>query len=286
MGIETIGLLAGGTLLGGLLGGGGNQISGSPPSATNQPTMTPEQQAALRDLLSNLTGRTNAFSPFTGQLSAGPTQGQASSLAAMEQQALRMATAGAGADATLTRLQGENGTDVSNMFEQSVANPAIKQFNEKILPEITKRYAGASAFSSDRRDTERRAAGDLSDSLASARSKMTFDATEAAKNRQLQAATAQGGLDMSRETAIAGLLDNLFRNNTLLQTQQQGGLDRIYQEFTRMQGGGEQNIKDILTALGLNTTNTVVNPGQQGLLQGMGPGIGSLLTMLALGGMK
>lgn len=257
-------------VIGGAMLGGGD----TPSSASNMPSQTPEQQAALQQLLQLLTGRSNATTPYGGQLSAGMTGGQNASLAALEQQSMNAAEGFGNARATLDSAMNDTGTNTSEYFRTAVEDPAIKSFQERILPSITGRFAGNAAFGSDRIAAEGKAAGDLTSSLAGARSKMAFDSQEAAKTRRLTAAGMVPGVNKT----FSDMLTQLFTAQSVPQSIQQTALDKQYQEFQRQQAGGQTNINQILAALGLQPLNTVVTPGQPGFLTGMAPGFGQALA--------
>lgn len=254
---------------------------GTAPGATDRPSMTPEQQAALQQLLARITGRSNATAPYTGSMSAGPNSGQRLSLAAMEQMAMNQA-GGPGSEGqardTLGKAMSDTGTDVGDYFENAIAKPETARFKNDILPSITARFKGNAAYGDDRLKAELGGAEDLMRTLTGKRSELTFNAKEAAKNRALQAAGMVPGMDQSR----MDMLFKLFGAQSGAQSIEQQALDRQYAEFIRQQKGEETNISQILAALGLQPLNTVVTPGQPGFLTSAAPGIGNAATQYAL----
>lgn len=255
-----------GAAVGALVGSVANNVlSDDQPSVSDRPSMTPEQQQALRNLLARLQGpNAPGMAPYTATLNVTPS-GQPS-LTALEQFSQ---------DMMRSRIDtGLDNTNIDQMFQDSVEQPAIRNFNQDVIPAIDKGYKGNSIFSSDRALARGRAGGDLASSLTAARSKMAFDASEAAKNRQIQ----RQGLAINQNQAIDQLLGQIFGGHITQDAAIQSGLDRTYQEFVRQQGAQNTNVSQILAALGLQPLNTVVTPGQPGLLTSAAPGIGQALT--------
>lgn len=252
----------------------------TPASASNRTAQTPEQEAALRQLIAHITGRTSATSTYGGPLSTGVTPGMRMSLAALEQQSLNGAGPGGMDEArsTLSRTMGDTASDTGDYFDKAVGNPETKRFMDEILPAITSRFRGNAAYGKDRTTAELKGASDLAGTLAGKRSEMVYNAREAAKNRSLTAASLVPGFDASK----ADLLYKLFGAQSGAQGLDQAALDRQYSEFVRGQKGEETNINQILAALGLNTVNTVVTPGQTGFLTAAAPGIGNAATQYAM----
>lgn len=251
---------------------------GSSPSASSMPSMTPEQQAALAQLLQKLTGRDSATTPYGRQLSASMTPGQDRSLAALEELSMNSVRDMGRAKDTLNSAMSDTGADTTDLFTKSVENPARRSFELNTMPDIGRRFKGNAIFGDDARLAERNAANDLERNLAGSRSQMVYAAQQAAKDRALKAAGMLPGMDQ----ASVDILGKLFAAQLLPQQTQQSALDRLYQEFVRGQTGEQTNVSQILAALGLQPLNTVVTPGQPGFGTAAAPGIGSAFTQYAL----
>lgn len=254
-----------------------NSGSSSRSSADQMPAMTPEQQAALQQLLAQLSGGRRTATPFNGSLS--PNMGGVNrSLAALEQQSMDSIARN---DETRGRLEGiadDSGTDIEAMFRDSVQNPLMKQFKEEIIPETTRRFGGMKAYGSDRQAMEGRDVNNLAGQLASSKSKLLFDATEARKNRALQATGMMPGLDMNNMSFIRDLLSGHMAGAGL----EQGGIDRRYADLVRGDDAENTRIQQLLAALGMSTSNTVVRPGTPSFLNSAAPGAGNALTQWLL----
>lgn len=279
--------VAAGVLGGALLGGGGDALSGSKSSSETTPTVTmsPEQQALLKKLLAELSGggpltEKSTATPYTGSFAAPLSSLQNTSLAALEQAAMNQVSGGdptikAAAKAVQDATSGEP-VDINSYFDASVANPTIKQFQDRIIPDLTKRFSGNAAWGSDRMLAERQATEDLGKTLASSRSTMSYQALSDAKNRALTAA--------SFAPAIAGaptdILTKTLTAGAVPQQTVQTDLAGQYAEFVRQQQGKTEKMNQILSALGLKPFEniTTVTPGQPGFLQGAASGVGSALT--------
>ena len=251
-----------------------------PSASTSQhPTMTPEQQEALRGLLSTLTSRTSATKPYGGSLSAPIRPGIGTSLAAMEELALNPDRMGQTRDTLSRYMNKDNVNDPREYYDRAIADPAIKEFQERIMPEITGRFRGNAAFGSDRIEAERRATEDLTKTLAGRRSELEYNAREAADTRALQAAGLMPGVEQSNLQALTALLSGQLN----VQGLEQQGLDRQYLEFIRQMGGEEKNIEQLLAALGLRSFENVTTTDQgssgiiQQILQGLSQGAGAAL---------
>ena len=256
----------------------------SEANTTQQPTMTAEQQKLLKSLVDQFNAGGNpleqtAATPYTGKLTA-PTSGlQNLSLAALEQQAMNLT----GPDSVMTAAgdavkRGASGTaaNIDKYFTESVQDPLLKAFEERVLPDVTRRFAGSAAFGSDRKTAERQTTEDLMKTLTASRSDIAFKADEAAKNRQLTAA----GIAPSLAGAPTNILSSILAAGAIPQITEQADLTAQYQEFLRQQQGQKDRLNQMLAALGLKPFEniTTVTPGSAGLLQGLSSGAGAFLA--------
>lgn len=219
-----------------------DSIFGSKPKAstTTHSTLSPEQQEIMRQLATFFGGAnpSNEFQAFNGSFTAGPTNIENTSLAALEQRAmqqgdqniqnqtLNQATQllstmfGSGGPNSADRFRGNVGDigtqDFSDAFQKGVVAPLTEQFMEQIIPGITRRAAGTgNLFSSDRQRTEDRALGELSEALAGVGAEYAYKASESAADRRLNAAQLESqfaGQDVGQ------LLDSLGLSSTLATT--------------------------------------------------------------------
>ncbi len=241
-------------------------LGGSKPSASTSPhaTMSPEQQQALQALLQRLGG--GGVNQYPGPTT---TPGQDLSLGALEQQALHSVdpasqVAIAKTRATLSDLQSESFNDPSKYFDSAIRDPAIKDFQERIMPGIGRRFAGNSIFGSDARTAERQATEDLTRGLSGERSKLEFQAKESNASRALGASQASTNL----EHTVGGIDSEKFAQLMKLFGAESIPFSQNYSEFTRQQGQNQTNIGDILAALGLKPFEniTTTTPGTSGIL--------------------
>ncbi len=251
----------------------GSFLFGSKPKATTSQTSTlSKQQQQVMDFLapylqnsaksassdnpplSNLEQTSLAgLETYAHSLVNGANQntGQPSSLAT---------TAGS----TLEDILKGQPQDIDPYFTTGVQDPMLKAFNERIVPNIEKKFAGnQNFFGGDRIGAVDRAQEDLFSSLASARANAVlseFDSTRNAKLQGLQTASDISTLPQ-RETAgnLANLLTTLTAGGVPRQ-QQQSGVDL---ESSR--------INQLLQLLGLNTTEniTTTSGGSSGNLGGI-----------------
>ena len=264
-----------------------SDIFGSQPSvqSSQQSDMNPQQLALLQQLLSGLnTGGTSATTaPYTGQLTAAANPVQGTSLAAMEQAALTAAQPGGTNAASATALTGvmnQKPQDITSYIQKAIVDPTMQAFNQQIMPAIDQRFAGQSGFGSDKAIQEGIAAGNAATGIGSAASTAAMNALQ---NQQQNTISAAESLT-STNTANTNQAISLNTAGNAAQTAAQAPLTTQYNAYLNTQQQQQQNIQNILSALGLQSftnVNTVV-PGQSGLLQGLAgnAGIGSAVASL------
>lgn len=177
-------------------------LFGSGPSQdiTPQTTLTPEQEAMLKQLLGLISGDIGGEDQTFG---IGASALETSSLAGLEalgsaipgvtspgsEAAQGAATAGLGA---LEQLFTQGPADIEEFFSETVQKPAIEAFNRDVIPGIRSRFA-PQFFGGERVEAEARAGEDLTDALVRERARIGFQA------RQQQSENVLGGL-----TALPG----------------------------------------------------------------------------------
>ena len=263
----------------------GDALFGSSPEVNTQtlPTMSPEQLKALNDLIAMLTGGENPLTQgYGGQLTAEQNAAQRASLTALEQAALKAASGEGYTKQAATSLQDilkERPEDLTQYYQQAIAAPMEAEFTGSILPELTRRFAGQSGFSSDRIAAEGKAAEGLTREMNRALSEAVLSGQRDLKGRQLSAAGALAGIPGMELQNILGIQ----AGGAAAREQEQIPLTAQYAEFQRRLAGQQMSIEDILRALGLQTKENIVSvtPGSSGILPsflgGVGQGAGQAL---------
>ncbi len=263
----------------GLLSG----IFGSKPKSTVQTrsTLNPKQQELLDILFTNIS-QPEQVTPFTGRLTAPLSEGEQTSLRALEERALAIARGDpllSGASDAILSAFDTSGSDFDEFFESTISRPLMESFREDILPAIDRKHS-KNFFTGGRRASEARATEDLLDSLVNARGRLAFETREADRTRALTAAGLAPGLASAGTTELLGIL----ASQALPREVEQLGLNAAYQEFLRQQQEKDVNINQILAALDLDTLENIatVTGGSSGLLGSFlgGPGGGALGGLL------
>lgn len=234
-----------------------DKVFGIAPFSTDRDLslLTPEQQELMTKLRE-----------FLGQPIEGTLSGtEAGSLAALEEQALSRVSGEGAAGAAGTFLEDvlqRGPTDIDSFFDTNIRDPLLEDFNEIILPNIGKRFAGQ-FFSGERQEAERRGLEDLLGTLGSERSRVALEGRRADTDAGLTAASTAGQLD----EGMLNLLATIFGAGGREQQLEQGQIDNI------------------LAALGIKGKENIVtvNPGTTGLLSsflggGGGAAIGELFA--------
>lgn len=190
-----------------------------------------------------------------------------------------------GENPLIARMLEGNPQGFEEFYRTNISQPAIREFQEEILPGLDRRFAGQS-FSTDRGTVAQRATDDLSENLLASRSKLAFDTQQQALDRAMQAlgmsgqlATSQGQLsEQARQANISDTnqaLDRLLRSRT---TSEQLGLER---QGLGLQGLGLQadisqreqaNLREALDAASLprDIENQRLQAEYQDFLRGIG----------------
>jgi len=249
-------------------------LFGEGPSTTTSvlDTLTPEQQAALNSLLRELGGSREGFG---GDTSIDPSDLSQLSLSALEARALELGNPNrenelsqSAADTLLRFLDlDSNEAGIEDFFQTNIRDPALQEFQESILPAISRDFGGANFFSSERRTSDSDAQGDLIRSLTQARSGLAFNARESDRNRALQA------------LGLAPSIDALGRGDTneLLALLQAGdsqtalgerNFEREFQQFLAEAGIDQNRIQQLLAGINTQAFENVVtsDPGSSGFI--------------------
>ncbi|TXH53951.1 MAG: hypothetical protein E6Q97_11930, partial [Desulfurellales bacterium] len=194
-----------------------DSLFGSKPKAetTQQPVMTPEQSALLAELIKAFEGKpkapSEAFTPYEGQLSAGTSNLQNASLAAIEEAVMQQATGGSGnekAKQTYSNMIDSGGMPVNfdEAFTKGVRDPLLYDFENQVIPRIQSTFAGNAAFGSDKGKARELMVKNLMDTLAGERAKMQYQTSTDALGRVMQSAAGLSGVDSAQ---IANLVTAL-----------------------------------------------------------------------------
>lgn len=271
-------------------------LFGKDPQQNNQqlPTLSPQQQALLSQLISqgsgspDVTGAFNTSAPYKGDLTTELSPLQGTSLAALEEAAMQRVRGPTSAQTTAsntvknaqnvdpTQLAGE----FDKMFQTSVQDPLIKDFTRTVVPELSRRYSGSSVFSTDRRAAEADASGRLAEQLAGARSSGFFNYLNDARTRALSAAGMSGAV----EGAPIDQLTSLLSAGGVPTALKQQNLQALYAEFLRQNQAKQSGLQNVMALLGIKPFENVVTqtPGTPGFLTAAAPGAGAAFTKWAL----
>lgn len=297
------------------MGGFIDRLFGSPPDTDyrQMPTQTPEQRRLMNESLipyleQNPGSHAGSFQSQEGnQFSGGMTGGEWASLDALEQRALNPQGPSQGQQFLQQSVQGGNQPqartqhmerflneqpgEIDDYFQKTVANPLMEQFQEDILPQISRRAAGSGNFyGSDRAKADSEATEDLLSTLGRERSRMAFDARESAQNRglqasqftsqvesqtemqnadrQIQAAMGEAGIDQDRASLELQTIAQNLSAQGIPREQRNQELAKQYADFLRQEGARDTHIAQILSALGLQAQENIitVEEGSSGLL--------------------
>lgn len=234
------------------------------------PTIAPEQQEALNRLLQTISGRQPT--QYQGQLNAGLSPFERSSLTALEERSRALAQpdqnlqAAGGAVRDAMDVERNTG-DASEFFRTNVQDPLTQDFNRSILPQISRNFGGGSFFSSERQAAEGLAREDLLEALAGEKTAVELDQFNRARDRSLTA--AQIAPQLSRADLDRGNQQMDILNAAGLERRvEQEGLDRNYADFIRQLQERTGN-EELLRALALTPTIEnigMTDPGNAGLL--------------------
>jgi hypothetical protein len=226
----------------------GAQVSVPGGKAFSMGTLAPNQQNALNQLISQLSGGT--ATSFNGALSANQSNLERTSLQALEERALNLESPSALNQALESYLTGaldpsRSMQDVSGYFDSNIQAPALRSFQEQVLPSIGRNFGGADFFSSERQGADQAAQRELIDSLTRSRAEIQYQEYTNAQNRALQAAGLtnqynQQQLQQETELYAAGQQET---------QRQQAGIDREYGEFVRQQGAKATDRQQLLESI-------------------------------------
>ncbi len=166
----------------------GDFLLGTKPKAKvkQKSLLSKEQQVAQGELLKSLQG------PVLGRI-------EETSLEGLEQAALQ-------------RVEGP-GPAFDEFFKTSVQDPLLEDFEETILPRISRRFAPSGFHGSERQQADRFAKEDLLKSLTRSRSELAFGSRESELNQLLAIFGARGGrADQLQDFLRTRTTENIVKN--------------------------------------------------------------------------
>ena len=243
---------------------------GEEAEATTQSTMNAEQRKILEKLLLPYFESVSPVGDYReeaypGKLSTGMSNLEQMSLAALEERAKGFAAGEKTplrqeGESALTRTLQADPTEWENFYQTNIQEPLLKEFEEDIYPRIGRKYAPSGYWSGERARSEEDAVENLTDALTRGRFETGFAARESALERSLRGAQMVPEYD---ETEFNPLL-RLLQAGGVPRGVEQGALDREYQDFLRRIGGRGDIVNQMIGAIGVPTTQTVVKPGSPG----------------------
>jgi len=239
----------------------GSFLTGTESSAEFKtlPTKTPEQNQAINYMLKLLQGDIGDYGTIgTAGGTANPNQD-----AAM-QKVLEAITGSMGTAAnTLNQSLQYDPQQIDQYFTQTVQDPLLKTFSEQILPQISAR-AGSNFWGSDRLNQDLTATNDLTRNLSAERTRMSFEADQAARNRMLQA--------LGLIPTVTGAATDFATNNTVSELRRKQMMEERNQLLQLLLGAtGQQTLENI----------GIAKPGSEGALSGILGGVGAGVGMKA-----
>lgn len=259
------------------MGGIGKTLFGSSGSSKTKQstTMTPEQQALLTSLLNefrtpkSISEATNieTFNPNTTDPFGAPLSNlQKLSLTSLENLSQEMGSSGtytAANDALTKQLQTGGKQDITDVFQNSIVNPYLKNFTDTTLPGVTGNFAGTGAYGSDKMKQQNLALRDLNDSVLSAGSKLAYDAGDSANKNILTA------LGLVPSVTSAGINNNISLLNAggVEQATKQKQIDTALSYLDSQNQSKNQKLQAMLSALGLKPFEniTTTKSGSSGI---------------------
>lgn len=264
-----------------------SSIFGSSPksSVSSMPTLSPEQQALLKSMISQGTEAGSAgmfetplYKAYGGPTVAGPSALESASLSALEEYSKGLLSGGSkprqdALDAWGAGLQ-RTGTGAAEYYKTNVENPVMRTLQEQVIPGLTKRFSGNAAFGSDRRLAEQQALTRVGEDLQRGQA----DYLQGQNN---QLAQLLGLTDMMSQGEMNDIT-TLLKAGALPRELEQARLSTAQEEYRLQEQSKQDYLKALLQLLGIQTTENVVQQtgGSSGLLGGLASG-GAFNSLIA-----
>jgi len=247
-------------------------LFGKEPSIETQtlPTLTPEQQKALNQLLPQLSGAEPRR--FGGDVNVEASDLSQFSLAGLEDRALALSDPNRESDIfsastdTLLKLLDFEGQQagVNDFFNTNIRDPALESFREEVLPNISRSFGGSNFFGSERQGADQRAQEELIDSLTRSRSDINFRSDQANRDRALQALGLSSQVSGAKTNELLSLLQAGETQTGLAER----NVGREFQQFLAEAGLDDTQIQQLLAAIGVPGIENIVTalPGSEGFI--------------------
>jgi len=207
------------------------------------PTKSKEQQKAIDELTNLLSGEVQGF-----DMQPGLTPRQEGLQALLDSIGGNLGNA---SDALNSALQFDQG-QVDQLFQQSVSDPLMRQFEQDVLPMISRRFA-PNFFGSDRALADVRAVGDLMTTLSAEKAKFTNEE----RKRQMEA--------LGLIPSTVGAASEFSQVGDMAKNEQEKAFQKRLQLISALLGATGQNQFENIG---------IAKPGQPGALSGFLSGIG------------
>lgn len=268
----------------------GDFLFGQAPSVDQEPStldVTKPQNTLLQNLVNMFTNSTTQAQSQIGTLGASPTlqtagltQDQQGTIAAQTgtvNSAENAVTGGlTSALSTDQTVAGSTPADFSSYFQNSVVQPLLNSFNTQTIPALQNAFgqsAGGTHSSTYAQGVDT-ATNNLENTIASDASSTSLAQYDQQQQNDLTAASQEGTLANTGSSALTSAL----AGQTAAQTTQQTAYSNAYQEFLNQltQNNTElSNASSLATANTVQQGNTVVNPGNAGLINTLVSSVGS-----------
>lgn len=257
--------------------GASDFLFGSAPSTkfTVKPTVTPEQAASYSKLLEELGGAGGGGQAYGGALGAPLSSLETTSLAGLEQMAMQPNPLYEQGNQALSGILSGGPADFDEYFSKTVQEPLMREFEENILPGISRRFAPSGFYSSDRTRSDDLARRDLTEGLGRARADVGYQAFQADKQNKLAAL----GLLPSVAGARGDELTRFLEAGATPREAEAMNNQLKYEEFVRQQSQREDRLKALIAALGLPQFENIAvqKGGSTGALGSLAQGAGAFL---------
>lgn len=266
------------------MGGITDSLFGSAPEANTESvaTMTPEQQAFLKKLLAELTpqiGNVSSQGTYSGPFTAPLNNLQSLSLDSIENLSKEMgsSTSYINAMGALDKMTATGGKqDITDVFQNSIVNPAMKNFTEKVMPGVIGNFGGMGAYGSDKQKQSQIAMRNLNDSVLAAGSDLAFKAGDSANKNILSAL----GLTPAMTNIPMDYFTKALGAGTLSNANAQVGISNQLEYLKSQNANKQATLQAMIGALGLKPTENIstVTGGSSGSAGGLMQGAAALYS--------
>jgi hypothetical protein len=150
-------------------------------------------------------------------------------------------------------------------FNTVIQDPALRAYNEKIVPSLDRKFAGNKRFGSEYMRAQSLGQRNLMEDLNRQRTEVGYNAYQATQNRRLgalQMAPSMANAAVTQNAGYASVLDQLMKGGETKRGAETEGYQAKYGEFKRGEEFkvGQQNAG--FTAAGQNIQRTALNQAQ------------------------